>query len=106
KRADFTCPLVILAKGWHKVIITMNKSVHKALKLLDLFTEDEPELTLRTIATQANIPNPTAYRHLTTLEVAGLLDKANLSEHDSCYRIVVKLFENGSLDSERLNLRE
>src|SRR5699024_4591546 len=106
KRADFTCPLVILAKGWHKVIITMNKSVHKALKLLDLFTEDEPEMTLRTIASRANIPKPTAYRLLTTLEAAGFLDKAKLSEHDSRYRLGLKLLELGSLVSERHELRE
>src|SRR5699024_3609534 len=84
----------------------MNKSVHKALKLLDLYTEDEPELTLRTIASRANIPKPTAYRLLTTLEAAGFLDKAKLSEHDSRYRLGLKLLELGSLVSERLELRE
>src|SRR5699024_10149559 len=84
----------------------MNKSVHKALKLLDLFTEDEPEMTLRTIASRANIPKPTAYRHSTTLEAAGLLVKAKLSEHDSRYPLGLTLLELGSLVSERLELRE
>src|SRR5699024_333800 len=84
----------------------MNKSVHKAFKLLDLFTEDEPELTLKEIARRSGTPKPTAYRLLSTLESGGFLDKTKKTEHDSRYRLGLKLLELGHLVSAQLELRE
>ena len=46
----------------------MNQSVIKALSLLNLFSEETPELSLKEISVRASIPKPTAYRLLTTLE--------------------------------------
>ncbi|MGM8213174.1 IclR family transcriptional regulator [Virgibacillus sp. W0430] len=84
----------------------MNQSVAKALQLLELFTkEEQKELTLQDISIQANIPKPTAYRLLTTLEKSGFLYKTKSSAHDSRYGLGLRLLELGQLVSERLELR-
>jgi len=84
----------------------MNQSVKKALSLLDLFTENERELTLQEIATKANMPKSTAYRLLTTLEAGNFLYKTKETSHDSRYQLGLKLLELGELVSHRLELRE
>ncbi|HLR14244.1 MAG TPA: IclR family transcriptional regulator [Bacillota bacterium] len=84
----------------------MNQSVKKALAILDLFTEHERELTLQEIATKANMPKPTAYRLLSTLEAGDFLYKTKETKHDSRYRLGLKLLELGELVSDRLELRK
>lgn len=84
----------------------MNQSVVKALKLLDFFTEDEPELSLKEIANRSNLPKPTAYRLLSALENQNFLYKIKESNHDSRYRLGLKLLELGQLVSDQLELRE
>ncbi|WP_099157632.1 IclR family transcriptional regulator [Virgibacillus ndiopensis] len=83
----------------------MNQSVMKALKLLDLFTEDTPELTLKEIAQKANLPKPTAYRLLSALESSAFLNKTKETKHDSRYRLGLKLLELGQIVSDQLELR-
>ncbi|OZU87726.1 IclR family transcriptional regulator [Virgibacillus indicus] len=83
----------------------MNQSVIKALKLLDLFTEDTQELTLKEISNRANIPKPTAYRLLSSLEASNFLYKTKETEHDSRYRLGLKLLELGKLVSDNLEIR-
>ncbi len=83
----------------------MNQSVNKAVNILDLFMDDK-ELSLQEIALKANIPKPTAYRLLSTLENGGLLYKVKESAHDSRYGLGLKLLTLGNLVSERLELRE
>lgn len=83
----------------------MNQSVMKALKLLDLFTEDTQELTLKEISNRANIPKPTAYRLLSSLEASNFLYKTKETEHDSRYRLGLKLLELGKLVSDNLEIR-
>ncbi|WP_217589761.1 IclR family transcriptional regulator [Lentibacillus saliphilus] len=84
----------------------MNQSVHKALKLLELFDEETKELTLKEIAERANMPKPTAYRLLTTLEAHNVVFKTKRNDHDSRYRLGLKLLELGSLVSTHMRLRE
>ncbi|MGM8363886.1 IclR family transcriptional regulator [Virgibacillus sp. W0181] len=85
----------------------MNQSVTKALQLLELFTKEEQrELTLQDISIKADIPKPTAYRLLTTLEKGGFIYKTKESVHDSRYGLGLRLLELGQLVSERLELRE
>ncbi|WP_330949699.1 IclR family transcriptional regulator [Virgibacillus sp. MG-45] len=84
----------------------MNQSVVKALKLLDLFSEETPELSLKEIAVRSSLPKPTAYRLLTTLEHMNFLYKTKDSEHDSRYRLGLKLLELGQLVSSSLEIRE
>ncbi|MCD5322853.1 MULTISPECIES: IclR family transcriptional regulator [Pontibacillus] len=83
----------------------MNQSVLKALKLLDYFTEETPELTLRELTTKSNIPKPTVYRLLVSLEQAGFLMKTKESEHDSRYRLGIKLMELGYRVADQIELR-
>lgn len=83
----------------------MNQSVKKALGLLDLFTGERPEITLKEIASLSGIPKPTVYRLLTTLESCGFLYKTKDSEHDSRYRLGLKLLELGQIVSNQLELR-
>ncbi len=85
---------------------TMNQSVLKALKLLDLFTEETYELSLKEISLRSNLPKPTAYRLLSALEEAGFLNKAKENEHDSRYRLGLKLLELGQLVSDKLEVRK
>ncbi|WP_019119252.1 IclR family transcriptional regulator [Brevibacillus massiliensis] len=84
----------------------MNASVIKALKLLDLFTSDEKELTLAEIARKSDLAKPTAYRLLTSLEVCGFLIKTKMSDQDIRYKLGLKLLELGNLVMEGLELRK
>lgn len=83
----------------------MNQSVQKAMQILDLFIEEAGELTLQEISDKTNIPKPTAYRLLSTLEAGDLLYKTKQSRHDSRYRLGLKLLELGQLVSDQLELR-
>lgn len=81
----------------------MNQSVIKALKLLDLFTAETPELTLKDITAQAKLPKPTVYRLLTALET---MDYVHKMENTGYYRLGLKLLELGQLVSDQLELRK
>ncbi|HEY4602441.1 MAG TPA: IclR family transcriptional regulator [Cerasibacillus sp.] len=83
----------------------MNKSVHKALQILELFTEETRELSLNDISKRLNMPKPTAYRLVTTLETRDYLMKIREGQ-DSSYRLGLKLLELGQLVSNQLEIRE
>ncbi|QST01745.1 IclR family transcriptional regulator [Pontibacillus sp. ALD_SL1] len=83
----------------------MNQSVIKALKLLDYFTEETPELTLKDITIQSNLPKATAYRLLSSLEQEGFLVKSKESEYDSRYRLGIKLMELGYRVADQIEIR-
>lgn len=82
----------------------MNQSVIKALKLLDYFKE-YPELSLAEIAELDNMPKPTAYRLVSSLEASGFLVKTRHTSHDVKYRMGLKLLELGSLVAQQLDYR-
>lgn len=84
----------------------MNQSVIKALKLLNYFTEEKRELTLKEITEKAGIPKPTVYRLLRSLEYCGFLMKTNGHEQDEKYRLGLKLMELGNLVSDQLEIRK
>ena len=83
----------------------MNQSVKKALNLLNLFDEKNYELSLKEISKRSNLPKPTAYRLLTTLESMNYVYKVKENEHDSRYRLGLKLLELGQLVSDQLEVR-
>lgn len=83
----------------------MNQSVKKALNLLNLFDEKNYELSLKDIAKRANLPKPTAYRLLSSLEAMNYVYKIKENEHDSRYRLGLKLLELGQLVSDQLEVR-
>lgn len=84
----------------------MNKSVIKALKLLDYFTDETPERTLKEITKVAKIPKPTVYRMMKSLEYCGYIIKTKESEHNTTYRLGLKLLELGHRVSEQLEIRK
>ncbi|WP_010097258.1 IclR family transcriptional regulator [Ornithinibacillus scapharcae] len=84
----------------------MNQSVKKALSLLNLFDEDNDELTLKEISERSKLPKPTAYRMLSALESMNYVYKLKDNEHDSRYRLGLKLLELGQLVSDRLEVRK
>lgn len=84
----------------------MNQSVVKALKLLDLFSENELELTLYELAERSGMPKPTVYRLLSSLEYMGFLTKSKNSVHDVRYQLGIKLLELGGLVADQLELRK
>ena len=53
----------------------MSATVHKALSLLNLFSESVPELGLSEVARAAGLDKATAYRLLNTLEARGFLEQ-------------------------------
>lgn len=84
----------------------MNQSIIKALSLLDFFTEETPELSLKEITERVQMPKPTVYRLLASLEYCGFLTKTKDSEYDKRYRLGLKLMGLGQLVSEQLELRK
>ncbi|RYG73284.1 IclR family transcriptional regulator [Lentibacillus lipolyticus] len=83
----------------------MNQSVLKALKLLDYFSAETPELTLKEITRKSEMPKPTVYRLLTALEYHNFLSKTKENEHDSKYQLGLKLLELGQIVSDQLEIR-
>lgn len=84
----------------------MNQSVIKALKLLDLFTEGESELSLNVISERSGMPKATAFRLLASLESMGFLSKSKNSIHDVTYTLGLKLLELGGLVADQMELRK
>lgn len=79
------------------------QGIERIIKILDSFSLDEPELTLKELTKKTGLPKPTVYR------IAEALNKVNILSKDdnvSKYRIGVKLFELGSLYLETLELRK
>ena len=81
----------------------MNQSVVKALRLLDFFDEKHTEWSLRDLALKADLPKPTAYRLLSSLEHVGFLMKTE--EQDPKYRLGLRLLELGNLVANQLDQR-
>jgi DNA-binding IclR family transcriptional regulator len=84
----------------------MNQSIINALKLLDFFSEDQPEFSLGEIYRKTNMSKPTVYRLLSSLEYCGFLIKVKRSEQDVRYKLGLKLLELGHIVSEQLELRK
>jgi IclR family transcriptional regulator, KDG regulon repressor len=83
----------------------MNQSILKALDILDLFDDRHTELALVEISKTLNMPKPTAFRLLQTLESRGYVKKERYSDYDIRYRLGLKLLELGNLVTEQLELR-
>jgi DNA-binding IclR family transcriptional regulator len=55
----------------------VNQSVERAARMLELFSVDEPELTLSEITSRLGLNKATAHRYATALRRAGLMRAAN-----------------------------
>src|SRR5687768_3561328 len=67
--------------------------VGRALRLLDAFSAERPELTLSEIARRAGVPLATTHRLLNELRTWGAVERGE----DGLYRIGLRLWELGTL---------
>ncbi|MGC9384296.1 MAG: IclR family transcriptional regulator [Kosmotogaceae bacterium] len=79
------------------------QGIERIIKILDSFSLDKPELTLKELTDKTGLPKPTVYRIAEALNRVNILSK---DDNISKYRIGVKLFELGSLYLETLELRK
>ena len=77
------------------------ESVLRATHLLDCFRRGEPALTLPELVRRSGYSKTTTYRLLTTLEVAGWLERAP----DGAFRLTIRPFQIGSILLDSLELR-
>jgi DNA-binding IclR family transcriptional regulator len=79
------------------------KSVARAIKIIECFSESKFELDLSEIVHKTNLPKATVHRILATLKNGGLVSQDLESRK---YKLGLKLFELGSLVFGKLKLRE
>jgi DNA-binding IclR family transcriptional regulator len=77
------------------------QSVLRATRLLDCFGRGEPALSLAELVRRSGYSKTTAYRLLTTLEVAGWLERTT----DGAFQLTVRPFQIGSILIDSLNVR-
>ncbi|UOQ44010.1 IclR family transcriptional regulator [Halobacillus salinarum] len=78
------------------------QSVERALKILDLFNEFEPELKITEISNRMHLNKSTVHSLLKTLQEHGYIEK--VSENGK-YRLGMKLFERGNFVIYNLDIR-
>jgi IclR family KDG regulon transcriptional repressor len=83
------------------VKVKLNQSLEKAISILDCFSLDTQYQTIEGICKLVDIPKPTAYRLLYTMETLGLI---HYNPEDSTYCLGMKMFEYGGIVLERLNV--
>lgn len=83
------------------VKVKINQSLEKAINILDCFTIDTQYQSIENICKLVNIPKPTAYRLLYTMETLGLI---HYNQEDSTYCLGMKMFEYGGIVLERLSV--
>ena len=83
------------------VKVKINQSLEKAISILDCFSVDTQYLTIENICKLVDIPKPTAYRLLFTMETLGLV---HYNSEDSTYCLGMKMFEYGGVVLNRLNV--
>lgn len=70
------------------------RALERALDILNVFSINEPELTLTDIAARAEVAKSTTFRLLTILEERGYVERSTESDR---YRIGIRAFEVGSI---------
>ncbi len=70
------------------------KTLEKAIDMLLLFNENQPELSLKDISRALQMPKATAFRLVYTLEKKGFLQK---NYYNGTYQLGLRLFHLGSL---------
>jgi IclR family transcriptional regulator, KDG regulon repressor len=78
------------------------QSVDRALQILDLFDEHQPELKITEISKQMNLNKSTVHSLLKTLVSHGYAEQ---DKESGKYRLGLKLFERGNFVSHNLDIR-
>lgn len=81
--------------------ITSNRSVERAIDIIDSFTTTKPSLTIDEICELTKLPKATAYRLLYTLERRGVI---RYDQHSAQYKLGFKLFEYSQVLSSSIDL--
>ena len=76
-------------------------SVTTAMRLLKMFTEDEAEIGVTSLAKRLGVAKSTVYRLASTLVAEGMLEQNPETER---YRLGIALFGLGALVRQRMNL--
>ena len=76
-------------------------TLQNALRLLNLFSTDQPELSVTEIAAKLGIANSTAHRMLISLESEGLIMKEPKS---SLYRLGVSFLSLGNVITKNMKI--
>lgn len=79
------------------------QAVERALHILDCFTDEQAELSVKDIATALALPKSTVVRLLHTLKAHRFIEQ---NEQTQQYRLGFKLFELGSLYAQQMDLRK
>ena len=78
------------------------QSLVRAASILDVFSQNKAELTLKEITDATRLSKSTCYRLLATLEEVGFIER---TPDRSRYLLGMKLFELGLIVQNRMNLR-
>lgn len=78
------------------------EALDRGLKVLDVFTSDDPELRLTDISERVGISKSLAYRITTTLEASGYLTRDPDTKR---YRLGVRVFQLGIVAERSIELR-
>lgn len=76
-------------------------SVFKAIRMLELFATEGPEMELPAIVRKSGLTRTTAHRLLSTLELAGWIERTT----SGAYRLALRVFEVGSVVVGSLDIR-
>ncbi|USG67373.1 IclR family transcriptional regulator [Brevibacillus ruminantium] len=79
------------------------QAVERALKILDLFDEQEMELKITEISERMQLHKSTVHSLLKTLQVQGYIDQ---NPENGKYRLGMKLFERGNFVIHGLDIRK
>ncbi|QRG66707.1 IclR family transcriptional regulator [Brevibacillus choshinensis] len=79
------------------------QAVERALKILDLFDEQEQELKITDISERMQLHKSTVHSLLKTLQVHGYIDQ---NPENGKYRLGMKLFERGNFVIHGLDIRK
>lgn len=76
-------------------------SVMRALRLLECFSHEQPELSLAEFSRRSGLNKTTVHRLLATLERAGWVERLEDGKH----RLTLKAFEIGTIVTDAIDLR-
>ena len=78
------------------------QSLDRAFMLLDIIANSQENLTLKTISQLADLPKPTAYRILSSLEAWGYIEM----DERKGYKLGIKFLQLGAQVQEELDIRK
>jgi len=84
---------------------SINKSLEKALSLLEYFDEDHEIWGLTELSKKSGISKATLYRMFNTFEKQGFLERIDIQGKSNQYRLGLKFIQYGTLVSDGLEIK-